>query len=182
MEPRDVRWASISSSSNARPFCHCRWSCSRRFTRSGAWSTPTAISRSNGRTTRSRRNTSDAKSGCDGTLGSSGSSTSRMQQIALHCKREPGGFSTPPEYIAAEKISGVERGAAWLLQKVAIRIRPEERRLGRGDDQSPRRRGYTGALGHPQSGRPLFARLQLSGPATLPLVTGLTICGPSERS
>jgi transposase len=49
----------------------------------------------------------------------------RMQQIALHCKREPGAFSTPPEYIAAEKISGVERGAAWLLQKVAVRIGPK---------------------------------------------------------
>ena len=38
----------------------------------------------------------------------------RMQQIAVHAKHEPGRFSTPPEYIAAEKISGVERGAAWL--------------------------------------------------------------------
>jgi len=49
----------------------------------------------------------------------------RMQQIALHPKREPGGFSTPPEYIAAEKISGVERGAAWLLQKIALRLGPK---------------------------------------------------------
>jgi transposase len=48
----------------------------------------------------------------------------RMQQIAIHAKKERGGFSTPPEYIAAEKISGVERGAAWLLVKVAIRLGP----------------------------------------------------------
>ena len=41
----------------------------------------------------------------------------RMQQIAVHSRQEPGRFSTPPEYIAAEKISGVERGAAWLLQR-----------------------------------------------------------------
>ena len=48
----------------------------------------------------------------------------RMQQIAVHTRKEPGGFSTPPEYIAAEKISAVERGAAWLLGKVAIRLGP----------------------------------------------------------
>jgi transposase len=48
----------------------------------------------------------------------------RMQQIAIHAKQERGGFSSPPEYIAAEKISGVERGAAWLLHKVAIRLGP----------------------------------------------------------
>ncbi len=29
----------------------------------------------------------------------------RMQQIAVHARQEPGRFSTPPEYIAAEKIS-----------------------------------------------------------------------------
>jgi transposase len=48
----------------------------------------------------------------------------RMQPIALHSKKEPGRFSTPPEYIASEKISNVERGAAWLLGKVAIRMGP----------------------------------------------------------
>ena len=49
----------------------------------------------------------------------------RMEQIAMHVRREPGGFSTPPQYIAAEKISGVERGAAWLLGRVAIRLGPQ---------------------------------------------------------
>ena len=48
----------------------------------------------------------------------------RMQQIAVHTRQEPGRFSTPPEYIAAEKISGVERGAAWLLGRVATRLGP----------------------------------------------------------
>ena len=48
----------------------------------------------------------------------------RMQQIAVHTKKEPGRFSTPPEYIASEKISGVERGAAWLLGRVATRLGP----------------------------------------------------------
>ena len=41
----------------------------------------------------------------------------RMQQIAIHVKHEPGRFSTQSPHIASEKISGVERGAAWLLNK-----------------------------------------------------------------
>jgi hypothetical protein len=42
-----------------------------------------------------------------------------LQQIALHVQREPGRFSTQREHIVAEKISAVERGAAWLLAKVS---------------------------------------------------------------
>ena len=49
----------------------------------------------------------------------------RMQQIATHVRKEPGRFSTPPEYIAAKKINGVERGAASLLRGVAIRLGPK---------------------------------------------------------
>jgi transposase len=41
----------------------------------------------------------------------------KMRQIALHCQQEPGRFSTQQTHIAAEKISGVERGAAWLIQR-----------------------------------------------------------------
>jgi transposase len=48
----------------------------------------------------------------------------RMQQIATHARQEPGRFSTPPQYIAAEKITGVERGTAWLLGRVANRLGP----------------------------------------------------------
>jgi transposase len=48
----------------------------------------------------------------------------RMQQIAVHARQEPGRFSTPPQYIASEKISGVERGAAWLMERVASRLGP----------------------------------------------------------
>jgi transposase len=44
----------------------------------------------------------------------------RFQQIALHVRREPGKFSTLGEHLAPEKISGVERGAAWLLGKIEI--------------------------------------------------------------
>jgi len=40
-----------------------------------------------------------------------------MEQIALHTKREPGRFSTEPKHIASEKISAVERGAAWWLRQ-----------------------------------------------------------------
>jgi transposase len=42
----------------------------------------------------------------------------RFEQIALHTKKTPGQFSTRSEHIVAEKISGVERGAAWLLGQV----------------------------------------------------------------
>jgi transposase len=48
----------------------------------------------------------------------------RMQPIAVHTRHEPGQFSTPRQYIASEKISGVERGAAWLLDRVANRLGP----------------------------------------------------------
>jgi hypothetical protein len=44
----------------------------------------------------------------------------RFQQIALHVRHQPGKFSTLGEHLAPEKISGVERGAAWLLGKVEL--------------------------------------------------------------
>ena len=44
----------------------------------------------------------------------------RLEQIALHVRREPGKFSTLGEHIVPEKISGVERGAAWLLRKIEV--------------------------------------------------------------
>jgi hypothetical protein len=42
----------------------------------------------------------------------------RWEPIALHVKQEAGRFSTQREHLAAEKISGVERGAVWLLTQV----------------------------------------------------------------
>jgi len=42
----------------------------------------------------------------------------RWEQIALHLRCEPGRFSTLGEHLAPEKISGLERGAAYLLDKV----------------------------------------------------------------
>ncbi len=48
----------------------------------------------------------------------------RMQPIAMHTRQEPGRFSTPPQYIASEKISTVERGAAWLLDRATTRLGP----------------------------------------------------------
>jgi transposase len=44
----------------------------------------------------------------------------RMQQVAMHIKREPGRFSTDPRHIASQKVNSVERGAAWLLNKVGV--------------------------------------------------------------
>jgi transposase len=51
----------------------------------------------------------------------------RMEQVAAHVRREPGRFSTQPVHIASEKISGVERGAAWHLARVR-RIGPQSTR------------------------------------------------------
>ena len=41
-------------------------------------------------------------------------------QIAVHVRHEKGRFSTDPKHLAAEKIAGVERGAEWLLRRVAL--------------------------------------------------------------
>jgi transposase len=48
----------------------------------------------------------------------------RMEPLEVHVKQEPGRFSTKRSHIAAEKISGVERGAAWQLARVR-RIGPK---------------------------------------------------------
>jgi transposase len=48
----------------------------------------------------------------------------RMESIAVHTRQEPGRFSTPPQCIASAKISGIERGAAWLLERVSSRLGP----------------------------------------------------------
>jgi transposase len=41
----------------------------------------------------------------------------RLEQIAFHLRVEPGRFSTDTQHIASQKISAVERGAAWMLDK-----------------------------------------------------------------
>jgi transposase len=51
----------------------------------------------------------------------------RLEQITVHVQHEPGRFSTQPQHIAAAKISGVERGAAWLLEQVR-RLGPQSLR------------------------------------------------------
>jgi transposase len=48
----------------------------------------------------------------------------RMEQIALHARQEPGKFSTQNCHLHAQKFSGVERGATWWLAKVS-QIGPE---------------------------------------------------------
>ena len=44
----------------------------------------------------------------------------RMAQIAIHAQREPGRFSTQGRHISVRKISGVERGAADLLEQTRL--------------------------------------------------------------
>jgi transposase len=51
----------------------------------------------------------------------------RFEQIALHVRQEPGQFSTLSAHIAKEKISGLEKGAQSLLNKVGC-VGPHTRR------------------------------------------------------
>jgi transposase len=44
----------------------------------------------------------------------------RFEQIAVHVRHEQGRFSTHGQHVAQEKINGLERGAAWLLNKVSL--------------------------------------------------------------
>lgn len=55
----------------------------------------------------------------------------RMEPLEIHVKLEPGRFSTKSAHIAAEKISGVERGAAWHLARVR-RLGPNSLRWAEG--------------------------------------------------
>jgi transposase len=55
----------------------------------------------------------------------------RMEQVAAHVRREPGRFSTQSVHIASEKVSGVERGAAWHLARVR-RLGPKSTRWAEG--------------------------------------------------
>jgi transposase len=43
----------------------------------------------------------------------------RHEEIAVHVKVDPGRFSTQAAHLAPEKISGIERGAEWLLRKAS---------------------------------------------------------------
>ena len=44
----------------------------------------------------------------------------RFTPIAAHARHEQGRFATHPQHVAREKISGLERGAAWLLHKLSV--------------------------------------------------------------
>jgi transposase len=57
--------------------------------------------------------------------------TDSMKLICTHAKAPLGKSSTLPQHIASEKISAVERGTDWLLQKVGI-IGPETRTWSQG--------------------------------------------------
>jgi hypothetical protein len=46
----------------------------------------------------------------------------RMEQIAIHVRLEPGRFSTDSRHIVSEKISSIEHGAAWMLDRARTSI------------------------------------------------------------
>ena len=93
------------------------------------WSTATATSRWPRRTTRCRRSTWAARSGCAGTRGWCGSSISASSRSPCTCGTSRAGSARTAEHIAPEKISGVERGAAWLLEQ-GPRHRPADATTG----------------------------------------------------
>lgn len=45
---------------------------------------------------------------------------SRMEQIALHARQQPGRFSTDPIHIHSRKRAAVENGAQWLLDRACL--------------------------------------------------------------
>ena len=45
---------------------------------------------------------------------------SKMEQIAVHIQGEPSTFHTQEQHISSRKISKVEKGTAWLLQRSAL--------------------------------------------------------------
>jgi transposase len=53
----------------------------------------------------------------------------RLESIAVHVPHERGHFRTQGQHIAAEKVNSVERGAAWLLQRVGL-LGPDAARWG----------------------------------------------------
>jgi hypothetical protein len=44
----------------------------------------------------------------------------RFEQIAVHTRHEQGRFSTHAQHVAKEKISGLERGAMYLLSRISV--------------------------------------------------------------
>jgi hypothetical protein len=44
----------------------------------------------------------------------------RMEQISIHARTEPGRFQTKHEHISSKKISKVEKGTAWLLARASL--------------------------------------------------------------
>jgi transposase len=45
---------------------------------------------------------------------------SKMEQLTLHVQGEPGKFHTKPSHIDSRKISKVEKGTVWLLQRASL--------------------------------------------------------------
>ena len=119
-------------------WCPCRCLHSRRFTRAAVPFTVTAMLRSSARLC-----------GTTGVLGREvwvrwdsrlvWIFNDRLEQIALHPRKEPGGFSTPPEFIDPKKISESKR-RCLALEQGNYTAGAQEYRLGRGDDPNSRRR------------------------------------------
>ena len=133
--------ASCSRRWRSRRCCRCRPSGSPSSTRPSGRCIATATSRWRRPITRCRRSTWAGGSGCAGTAGWCGSSTSRMEQIAVHVRHEPGRFSTQTAAHRRPRRSAASNaGAAWLFRAESPH-RPAGTALGRGHAAGPRHRG-----------------------------------------
>jgi hypothetical protein len=45
---------------------------------------------------------------------------SRMEQLVIYTRVEPGKYQTKPDFILSQKRSKVEKGAVWLLERVSL--------------------------------------------------------------
>ena len=90
----------------------------------------------------------------------------RFEQIVVHVRREPGRFSTLGEHVHPHKISGLERGAEYLLNKTSL-DRPARASVGSSDGHRARPGRHAGAARlveprqatcHPSPGKSLRSR------------------------
>ena len=72
----------------------------------------------------------------------------RWEVLVAHVRQEPGRFSTHGEHLAPAKISGLERGAAWLLNKISGLERGAAWLLNKISVIGPQTREWSAAMLH----------------------------------
>ena len=103
-----------------RRCCRCRWSGSRSFTKNSGSCIVTGTSKWPRHTTPCRRSTWAARSGCDGTCGWCEFSTDAWSRSPCMSARNRAASAPRINTSPAEKRSGVERGAVYLLSRARL--------------------------------------------------------------